>query len=232
MYLFAMLVCVLASCEGDGASEASSVAPSPTPSATTGAAPTPAGPSAPAGTPTPDPTPPPETSASDQDDRTAESRAKASRTVLLFTDPQDVGECPPEVGEDCAVDIRSVRLRTFTNDRTGRRMFALKMSAYRLYGGLIYLANIRFRFDARGGTAADADVYLSLGYVYGSAYGWLCGRAFEEEGGQYRLVEHGDSLTCFIPRRELRPTKPVRLLALSRVTRDVVDRAPDQGWAA
>lgn len=153
----------------------------------------------------------------------------SSRTITV-SDPMDVETCT--YGQDCPIDIRFVSKRSYRSG-TGQRMLALGVEAYELYGGLLFDANIKLRFDARGGPRPDGFAFMSLTYV-GADIGWACGRR-RSKGGDvfhvYRIKVHGDRMTCFIPRRDLRPTKPIRFLALSRVDRYVVDRAPDHKWA-
>jgi hypothetical protein len=95
----------------------------------------------------------------------------------------------------------------------------------------VFAANIKLRFDARGGPHADWYVFMALSELTFDI-GWACGRRFGTvDKGPYRLKEHGDSLTCYIPERDLHPTKSIRFQAFSRGNSFVVDRAPDQGWA-
>jgi hypothetical protein len=156
-----------------------------------------------------------------------------SRTITV-SDPMDVEPCDlPPWSEDCPIDIRTVSKRSFRNS-AGRRMLAVRLEAYRLYGGLIYVANIRVRFDATGGPRPDGQMFFALTDVPGSL-GWACGRRWDLSGSlkhRYRLRVDGDQVTCVLPMRELRPTKRIRFNATSRWWQnDVVDRAPDQGWS-
>jgi hypothetical protein len=132
-----------------------------------------------------------------------------------------------EYGQDCVPDIAFVTLRSYEGG-VGRRMLAITVGTYELFGGLVEVANIKVRFDARGDPGVDWCAILALA---NRAYdiGWTCGRRFGAE--RYRLRVHDDSMTCFIPERDLHPTKPIRFQALSRVNQSVADRAPDQGWA-
>lgn len=148
---------------------------------------------------------------------------------ITIHDPQDVEVC--EIPSDCPVDIRAVSKRHFAT-ATGRRMLALRLHAYKLWGGLIYIANIKFRLDSRAGPRPDAHIYMAL-TDHPASLGWSCGRTYHIGGTllhRYRIKRRGDRLTCFVPRRELRPTKPIRLQALSRANEFIVDRAPDHGW--
>ncbi len=151
-----------------------------------------------------------------------------SRTIRIG-DSVDLPPC--EFPPNCPNDIRFVAMRTYTGG-TGRRMGAVKVGAYELYGGLIYAANYRVRFDTRRGRRADRHVVMALADRPGD-YGWNCGRRFGDR--HYRIRVRGNAMTCFIPSRALHPTKPIRFKARSRgaaliVTR-VADRAPDDGWA-
>jgi hypothetical protein len=160
----------------------------------------------------------------------AASGSTARRAQMTISDPEDVPSC--ETPPDCPPDIREVSVRRFTT-ATGRRMLALSVEAYELYSGLIYIANIVGRFDVRDGPRADARVFFALTDLRASL-GWACGRDYEQGGSlthRYRLRERGNLLTCIVPLRELRPMdKRMRLQALSRGNRFVVDRAPDAGW--
>jgi len=152
------------------------------------------------------------------------------RTAAWVTihDPEDVEVC--EHPSDCAIDIRAVSKRHFTTS-AGRKILALRLHAYELWGGLIYIANIKFRLDARAGPRPDAHIYMALTDLPGTL-GWACGRTYDFGSltHRYRINRRGDRLTCFVPRRELRPTKPIRFQALSRGNEFIVDRAPDHGW--
>jgi hypothetical protein len=120
-------------------------------------------------------------------------------------------------------------MRTYIGG-TGRRMVAVDVTAYQLYGGLVVSESFKLRFDANGGPLADWYVLIALAELPPGRIGWACGQAFGTE--RYRLKEHGDSLTCFIPERDLHPTRPIRFQVLWRgVGADVIDRAPDKGWA-
>ena len=70
-------------------------------------------------------------------------KGAGSVTVTIY-DPQDVTECPPEVGADCAEDIRSVSLRSYTGG-TGRLMLAVTVEAYKLHGGLVVVESFKLR---------------------------------------------------------------------------------------
>ncbi len=144
--------------------------------------------------------------------------------TITVTDPQDVEQCETA---DCPLDIRSVSLRTYTGG-TGRRMLAATVGAYELFDSLVEIANIKLRFDASGGPGPDWYVLMALTNLP-THIGWACGRSFGTQ--RYRMKVHGDLMTCLIPRRDLRPTKPIRFQALSRGNAYVVDRAPDEGWA-
>jgi hypothetical protein len=135
---------------------------------------------------------------------------------------------PPEFGHDCPEDIRSASLRTYTGG-TGRRMLAVTVEAYEIHGGYVVVESFKLRFDGSGGPHADWYVLLALDELPPGRIGWACGRNFGTE--RYKLKDHGDSLTCYIPERDLDPTKPIRFQAFSRLNHDVVDRASDQGWA-
>ncbi len=149
-------------------------------------------------------------------------------TMTTVYDPQDLPECPPELGADCPEDIRFASLRAYTGG-TGRRMLAITVEAYEIHGGWVVVESFKLRFDASGGPEADWYVLMALAELPPGHIGWACGRSFGTE--RYRLVDHGDSLTCFIPERDLQPTKPIRFQVFFRLNRDVYDRAPDQGWA-
>jgi hypothetical protein len=152
--------------------------------------------------------------------------AQDRSTTITIYDPQDTRPCdfPP----DCAEDIRSVSLRTYTGG-TGRRMLAIRVEAYKLYGGLVVVESFKLRFDASGGPQADWYVLIALAELPPGHIGWACGRSFGTE--RYRLEDNGDSLTCLIPERDLHPTRSIRFQALWRANREVGDRAPDEGWA-
>jgi len=154
------------------------------------------------------------------------------RAQITIVDPEDVDPCAPEleVLQQCPLDIREVSARRFTTS-TGRRMLALSVEAYELYGGLLYDANIKFRLDVRSGPRADERVFIVLDEL-AFDIGWACssGWYFGIRGRRYRLREREDRLTCIVPMRELRPVnKPIRMNAQSRVRRAIVDRAPDAG---
>ena len=153
------------------------------------------------------------------------------RAQITIVDPEDVAPCPPEYLQDCPIDIREVSARRFTTS-AGRRMLALSVEAYELYGGLIFHTNIKFRLDVRSGPRADERVFIVLDEL-NARIGWACSSRwfFGVEGRRYRLRERGDRLTCIVPMRELRPVdKPIRMNAQSRFKRAVVDRVPDVGW--
>jgi hypothetical protein len=154
----------------------------------------------------------------------------SGRALMTFGDPNDVEPCASV--PDCPIDIRQVSKRRFTA-ASGQRRLVLGVEAYELYGGLVLIANIKLRLDVRSGPRADAHVYMALTELSASI-GWACGRRYE--GGTvshgYRLKVRGDRLKCIVPLHDLRPTKRIRLQALSRVNRSVVDRAPNSGWAA
>jgi hypothetical protein len=146
-------------------------------------------------------------------------------------DPQDVEE-PCTTGTDCPVDIRAVSKRRFTT-ATGRKMLAFSVLAYELYGGLNFVMNIKLRLDTKAGPHSDAHIFMAVDELWANI-GWACGRHYRA-GGQirhkYPIKERGERLTCFVPRRELHPDKPIRFAAFSRSWGGfVVDRAPDNGW--
>jgi len=153
--------------------------------------------------------------------------AVGPRTTTI-TDPEDVDVCdsPP----DCPIDIRAVHRRRFTT-AVGRKMLAFSVDAYQLFGGLVLIANIKLRLDTRAGPRSDAHIFMALTELWASI-GWACGRHYEAGGvtHRYPIKERGDRLTCFIPRRDLRPTKRIRFQALSRGDDFLIDRAPDAGW--
>jgi hypothetical protein len=154
----------------------------------------------------------------------------AGRVISTVSDPEVVEAC--DTAPDCPIDIRAVSRRPFTT-ATGRRMLAFSVDAYELHSGLIYIANIKLRLDARGGPHSDARIFMAL-TDRGLGLGWVCGRRFEAWGfvsHRYRLRVRGDRLICTLPRRELHPTKRIRFQAISRGNEFVVDRAPDQGWS-
>jgi hypothetical protein len=152
-------------------------------------------------------------------------RGPGSSTITIY-DPQDARPC--DIPPKCAEDIRSVSLRTYTGG-TGRRMLAVTVGAYKLHAALVVVESFKLRFDANGGPQADWYVLMALAELPPGRIGWACGRSFGTE--RYRLEEHGDSLTCLIPKRDLNPTRAIRFQALWRANREVGDRAPDQGWA-
>ena len=161
---------------------------------------------------------------------TGHDSGRSRLATITIYDSQELEECPPEYGEDCPEDIRSASLRTYTGG-TGRRMLAVRVEAYELHGGLLFIDNIKFRFDARGGPHADWFVFISITGLANSI-GWACDRKFGDAANRrYHVKVRGDSMTCLIPLEDLHPTKPIRFQVYSRGTRYVVDRAPDQGWA-
>ena len=84
-------------------------------------------------------------------------------------------------------------------------MLAVRVEAYELHGGLVFVDNIKFRFDARGGPHADWYVFISMTE---GAFGvdWACDRKFGDVATRrYHLKVRGDSMTCLIPMRDLRP---------------------------
>ena len=110
-------------------------------------------------------------------------------------------------------------------------MLAFSVDAYELYGGLIFIANIKLRLDTRAGHRSDAHIFMGLTEL-AADIGWACGRrySFGDVSHRYPIKRRGDRLTCFVPRRDLHPTKRIRFQALSRGNEFVVDRAPDDGW--
>ena len=93
--------------------------------------------------------------------------------------------------------------------------------------------NTKLRLDTSAGPRSDAHIFLAVTYLWADI-GWACGRHYEagDITHKYPINERGDRLTCFIPRRELHPTKRIRFVALSRSWKNsIVDRAPDDGWA-
>lgn len=156
--------------------------------------------------------------------------ADGGARMTTISDPEDVEETC-DAGADCPIDFKAVSRRSFTT-ATGRRMLAFNVRAYELYGGLNFVMNIKLRLDTSSGPRSDAHIFMAVDELWGSI-GWACGRHYK--GGQvthkYPIKERGDRLTCFIPRRELRPTKQIRFQALSHGWEGlVVDRAPDDGW--
>jgi hypothetical protein len=154
----------------------------------------------------------------------------AERVLTSVGDPEDVGHCSS--APDCPIDIRSIAKRPFTT-ASGKKMVAFSVNAYELHGGLVYVANIKFALDTRAGPPSDTQIFMAI-TDFPETIKWGCGRAWKAGGNltrRYHLKERGDRLTCFVPRRALHPTKPIRFRALSRGTRFVVDRAPDSGWA-
>jgi hypothetical protein len=154
----------------------------------------------------------------------------AERVLTSVGDPEDVGHCSS--APDCPIDIRSIAKRPFTT-ASGKKMVAFSVNAYELHGGLVYVANIKFALDTRAGPPSDTQIFMAI-TDFPETIKWGCGRAWKAGGNltrRYHLKERGDRLTCFVPRRALHPTKPIRFRALSRTTRSVVDRAPDNGWA-
>jgi hypothetical protein len=152
----------------------------------------------------------------------------ARGATTTVSDPEDVEAC--EYGQDCPIDIRAVSKRRFTT-ATGRKMLAFSVDAYELYGGLVLIANIKLRLDTGAGPRSDAHIFLALTELWADI-GWACGRTYVagDVSHKYPIKERGDRLTCFVPRRDLRPTKGIRFQALSRSNDFVVDRAPDDGW--
>ena len=154
----------------------------------------------------------------------------AERVLTSVGDPEDVGHCSS--APDCPIDIRSIAKRPFTT-ASGKKMVAFSVNAYELHGGLVYVANIKFALDTRAGPPSDTQIFMAI-TDFPETIKWGCGRAWKAGGNltrRYHLKERGDRLTCFVPRLALHPTKPIRFRALSRTTRSVVDRAPDNGWA-
>jgi hypothetical protein len=151
-------------------------------------------------------------------------------TTATVTDPEDVEACDEQLGQDCPIDIRAVSKRPFTT-ASGRKMLAFRVDAYELYGGLVFVANIKLRLDARAGPRSDAHIFMGLTEL-AFDIGWACGRKYEfgDVSHKYRIRERGDRLTCFVPKRDLHPTKRIRFQARSRASEFVVDRAPDDGW--
>jgi hypothetical protein len=153
--------------------------------------------------------------------------AVGARTTTI-SDPEDVEAC--DTAPDCPIDIRAVSKRRFTTG-TGRKMVAFSVDAYELYGGLVFIANIKLRLDTSAGPRSDAHIFMALTELWADI-GWACGRRYEAGivSHKYPIKERGDRLTCFVPRRHLQPTKRIRFQALSRGNEFVVDRAPDDGW--
>jgi hypothetical protein len=154
----------------------------------------------------------------------------AERILTSVGDPEDVAPC--STAPDCPIDIRAIAKRPFTT-ASGRKMIAFSVNAYDLHGGLVYVANIKFALDTRAGPPSDTQIFMAI-TDFPETIKWGCGRAWKAGGNltrRYHLKERGDRLTCFVPRRALHPTKPIRFRALSRTTRSDVDRAPDNGWA-
>jgi hypothetical protein len=157
-----------------------------------------------------------------------DDQMNARGVTTTVSDPEDVEAC--DTAPDCSIDIRAVSKRRFTT-ATGRRMLAFSVEAYELYGGLVFVANIKLRLDARAGQRSDAHIFMGLTEL-AMDIGWACGRrySFGDVSHRYPIKERGDRLTCFVPRRDLHPTKRIRFQALSRGNEFVVDRAPDDGW--
>ena len=104
-------------------------------------------------------------------------------------------------------------------------MLAVTVEAYEPHSGVTEVS-IDFRFDANGGPPADWYIFMGAGEL-AFRVGWYCGRRLWSK--RYRVRVRGELMTCFIPERDLRPTKLIRFQALSRMIRGTVDRAPDQG---
>jgi hypothetical protein len=159
-------------------------------------------------------------------DRLADGGARTT----TISDPEDVEEAC-DTGADCPIDIQAVSRRSYTT-ATARRMLAFSVRAYELYGGLNFVMNIKLRLDTSAGPRSDAHIFMAVDYLWADI-GWVCGRHYKK-GGQvthkYPIKERGDRLTCFVPRRELRPTKRIRFQALSHGWGGVVVDAPDDGW--
>jgi hypothetical protein len=153
-----------------------------------------------------------------------EGGGRGSAHVIRIHDPSDVEAC--DTAPDCPEDIRYLSLRSYIGG-AGRSMLAITVGAYELYGGLVFVDNIKVRFDASGDPLPDGKIFLSVDNLPFDI-GWQCGPRVGTH--PYRLRIHADALTCFIPEEDLHPTKPIRLFALSRGNRFIVDRAPDQGW--
>ncbi|HJR96836.1 MAG TPA: hypothetical protein VJ979_02910 [Actinomycetota bacterium] len=154
----------------------------------------------------------------------------ATRALTTVSDPEDVEPCPEEYGQDCPIDIRAVSRRNFKT-ASGQRMLAFSVNAYELYGGLVFVANFRVPLDTRAGPGSDTQIFMTLTELFGDIR-WACGRELDAGivSRRYHIKERRDRLTCFVPRRALHPTKRIRFKALSRATRFIVDRAPDNGW--
>jgi hypothetical protein len=151
--------------------------------------------------------------------------ASGSSTTITVFDPDDLAPCdtPPW----CSADIRIVSEWSFIGG-TGRRMLVVTVVAYEPHARVTEVS-IKLRFDAKGGP--PADWYVFMGYAESGAYGLSrsCGRHLWTR--RYRTKVDGELMTCFIPERDLHPTKPIRFQALSRMISGVEDRAPDVGWA-
>jgi hypothetical protein len=152
--------------------------------------------------------------------------ARGATTKVV--DPEDVEACV--TAPDCPIDIRAVSERRFTT-ATGRRMLAFSVNAYELYIGLVFVANIKLRLDTRDDRRPDAHIFMGITEL-AQTIGWACGRkySFGDFSERYRIKRRGDRLTCFVPRRDLHPTKRIRFQAHSRANEFVIDRAPDRGW--
>jgi len=150
------------------------------------------------------------------------------RVLTSVSDPKDVEAC--SFAPDCPIDIRAVSKRHFRT-ASGKKMIAFSVNAYELYGGLVFVANFRLPLDTRAGPRSDTQIFMSLTELFIDIR-WACGREFEagSVSRRYHVKERGDRLTCFIPRRALHPTKRIRFKALSRVNKEVIDRAPDHVW--
>lgn len=160
-----------------------------------------------------------------------DDQLEAGRATTTISDPEDVEACPEEAGQDCPIDIRAVSKRRFTT-ATGRKMLAFSVDSYELYVGLVYVANIKLPLDTRAGPRSDTQIFMAITDLPGTI-GWRCGREWDRSGHvshRYRFKKRGDRMTCFVPKRDLHPTKRIRFIALSRATLFVVDRAPDNGW--
>ena len=86
-------------------------------------------------------------------------------------------------------------------------MLAVTVVAYEPHATVTEVS-IKLRFDANGGPPADWYVYMGYG-AYGNVgmHGY-CGRHIWQR--QYRIRARIESMTCFIPERDLHPTKSIR----------------------
>jgi len=154
----------------------------------------------------------------------AQSEGSSNSHIITVYDSADA-PCDMEPAF-CWVDIRVATMRSYVGG-TGRRMVAVTIVGYEPHPQTND-SSLKVRFDTTGGP--EPDWYVKMGLAaYGNGPAWWCSRYTWTK--RYHIEVSGERMTCFIPERDLNPTKPIRFQAFAKLIGGVVDRAPDQGWA-